>query len=97
MAMLFGTPQGRLSGGYKASLVARVHMRLGNWRKSVMPSEVSVNLAICRLYYVIAASVLVTEPLHLHAQHLCIIVYGTWENKCFLQGVLCEAAERCPR
>ena len=41
MAMLFGTPQGRLSGGYKASLVARVHMRLGNWRKSVMPSEVS--------------------------------------------------------
>lgn len=41
MAMLFGTPQGRLSGGYQASLVARVHMRLGNWRKSVMPSEVS--------------------------------------------------------
>ena len=40
MAMLFGTQQGRLSGGYKASLVARVHMRLGNWRKSVMPSEV---------------------------------------------------------
>lgn len=40
MAMLFGTSQGRISGGYKASLVARVHMRLGNWRKSVMPSEV---------------------------------------------------------
>ena len=40
MAMLFGTPQGRLSGGYKASLVARVHMRLGIWRSLCMPSEV---------------------------------------------------------
>ena len=49
MAMLFGTPQGRLSGGYKASLVARVHMRLGNWRKSVMPSEVShIQTSICK-------------------------------------------------
>ena len=45
MAMLFGTQQGRLSGGYKASLVARVHMRLGNWRKSVMPSEVRLLLS----------------------------------------------------
>ncbi len=78
MAMLFGTQQGRLSGGYKASLVARVHMRLGNWRKSVMPSEVSVNLTVCILFNVIAASVLITEPLHKQAQHFCI--YGTWSS-----------------
>ena len=44
MSMLFGTSLGRLSGGYKASLVARVHMRLGNWRKTVMPKEVRSSL-----------------------------------------------------
>lgn len=44
MSMLFGTTLGRLSGGYKASLVARVHMRLGNWRKTVMPKEVRCTL-----------------------------------------------------
>ena len=44
MSMLFGTTLGRLSGGYKASLVARVHMRLGNWRKTVMPKEVRSRL-----------------------------------------------------
>ena len=44
MSMLYGTTVGRLSGGYRASLVARVHMRLGNWRKAVMPKEVSSSL-----------------------------------------------------
>ena len=35
MAMLFGTPAGRAAGGYRASLVARVHLRLGMWRWSI--------------------------------------------------------------
>jgi hypothetical protein len=41
MAMLFGTPAGRQFGGYKASLVARVQLRLGMWRWSITPPEVS--------------------------------------------------------
>ena len=39
MAMVYGTPQGRLAGGYRASLVARVHLRLGLWRWSITPAE----------------------------------------------------------
>lgn len=35
MAMLFGTPAGRAAGGYRASLVARVHLRLGMWRWNI--------------------------------------------------------------
>lgn len=35
MAMLFGTPAGRSAGGYRASLVARVHLRLGMWRWTI--------------------------------------------------------------
>ena len=35
MAMLFGTPAGREANGYRASLVARVHLRLGMWRWSI--------------------------------------------------------------
>ncbi len=39
MALVFGTPAGRLAGGYRASLVARVHLRLGLWRWSITPAE----------------------------------------------------------
>ena len=42
MAMMFGTPQGRQTGGYRASLIARVQLRLGMWRWSITPAEVSL-------------------------------------------------------
>ena len=74
MSMLFGTSLGRLSGGYKASLVARVHMRLGNWRKTVMPKEVRSSLESqktpCHLYlsaglsFQSLVSVLAGDPAH---------------------------------
>ena len=42
MAMMFGTAQGRQTGGYRASLTARVQLRLGMWRWSITPAEVGV-------------------------------------------------------
>ncbi len=45
MAILFATPAGRMAGGYRASLVARVHLRLGMWRWSI--SEASKACTCC--------------------------------------------------
>ncbi|BDA44527.1 Serine/threonine-protein kinase TOR [Coccomyxa sp. Obi] len=42
MAMLFGTPAGRAAGGYRASLVARVHLRLGMWRWNISEANKEV-------------------------------------------------------
>ena len=46
MAMLFGTPSGRVSGGYRASLVARVHLRLGMWRWSISEASKARKLSL---------------------------------------------------
>ena len=44
MAMMYGTPPGRQSGGYSASLVARVQQRLGMWRWHITPDEVRLSV-----------------------------------------------------
>ena len=46
MAMLFGTPSGRMAGGYRASLVARVHLRLGMWRWSISEASKARTLSL---------------------------------------------------
>ena len=39
-ARLFGSEKGRRTGGYRAPLVARVHLRLGIWRWGITDAEV---------------------------------------------------------